>query len=209
MCTGNKCQVRQPCMVPGSGHFSQRGASLAPQKALATESLRMSRRPPSAPAVRGARQARQQHPAMQTGLTAPEIPDCFPPAASLEEILCIWKPLLIYLPAGNNVAWFPGLQWNEANLSSHPVCKIYLRFEKEKLCWRKTPAPSNFFQKTIQFSLLIDDHNPEPGTFLFPTLCYNEVLMQLMLQHMGFKQPSKKQNSCEWRGGHLYRTTNK
>ena len=71
------------------------------------------------------------------------------------------------------------------------------------------PAPSNFFQKTIQFSLLIDDYNPEPGTFLFPALCYNEVLMQLMLKHMGLEQPSKKQNSCERRGGRLYRTMNK
>lgn len=196
-------------MIPVSGHFNQRGASLPPQQALATASLKISCRPPSAAAVRGARQARQQHPAVRTGLTAPEVPGCFPPAASLEETLCIWKPLLIYLPAGNNVARFPGLQWNAANLSSHPACKIYSRFAEEKLCWGKTPAPSNFFQKTIQFSLLIDDHNPEPGTFLFPALCYNEVLMQFMLKHMGLEQPSKKQNSCERRGGRLYRTTNK
>lgn len=64
-------------------------------------------------------------------------------------------------------------------------------FAKEQLCWGKMPAPSNFFQKTIQFSCLIDDHNPEPGTFLFPTLFYNEVLMQLMLKHMGLEQLPK------------------
>lgn len=79
------------------------------------------------------RGARLQHPATQTGLTAPETPHCFPPAASLEETLCIWKLLLIYLPAGNNDVWFPGLQWNEAYLSSHPTCKIYLHFAKAML----------------------------------------------------------------------------
>lgn len=46
------------------------------------------------------------------------------------------------------------------------------------------PAPSKFFQKTIQFSFLVDDPNSEPGTFLFPTLCYNNVLMQLMFKHI-------------------------
>lgn len=121
--------------------------------------------------------------------------------------LCVWKPLLIYLLAGNNVAWFPGLQWNEANLSSHPACKIYLCFAKEKLCWGKTPEPSTFFQKTIQFSLLIESQYTEPGTFFFSILCYNDVLMQLMLEHVGLEQPSKKQNSREWRGGN--RTTSK
>lgn len=55
----------------------------------------------------------------------------------------------------------------------------------------KMPAHSNFFQKTIQFSFLVDDHNSEPGTFLFPTLCYNEVLMQLMFKHMGLEHPYK------------------
>jgi len=55
----------------------------------------------------------------------------------------------------------------------------------------------------------MDNHNPEPGTLLLPTLCYNEVLMRLMLKHMGLEQLSKKQNSCEQRGGRLYTTTSK
>lgn len=69
------------------------------------------------------------------------------------------------------------------------------------------PAPSNFFQKTIQFSFLVDDHNSEPGTFLFPPLCYNEVLMQLKFKHMGWN--SHMNEEYEQRGGHFYRTANK
>lgn len=132
-CTANKCHARQPYVIRVPGHSNQRGASTAPQKVLDTVVLKISCRPLSAPAMRGAKQARWQDPALQTGLTALEIPSCFLPAVSLEEPLCIWKPLLIYLPAGNSVAWFPGLQWNEANLLSHPACKIYLSFAKEKL----------------------------------------------------------------------------
>lgn len=63
-----------------SGHFSQRGASLAPQKALATEPLKTSRRAPSAPAVRASTQpCRWDRQLQRYG--------GFPPAASLEETL--------------------------------------------------------------------------------------------------------------------------
>lgn len=147
-------------------------------------------------------------PGQATELRAPETPGCIPLAARLEETAS-GKPSKIYLPAGNNTAQFPSLQQNEANLSSHSACKIYLQFTKEKLFWGKMPVPSNLFQKTNQFLLVIDNCSLEPATFCLPSLCYNEVLVQLMLKHTGLEHPSKKQKSHEGQEDTCNRTTEK
>lgn len=186
--------------MPESDHFNQRGDSLNPQKALATRNS-PSKSAAALPLPLQARQARLQRQEQQLQKYL---------AAALQQPA--WrrpftsgKPSVIYLPAGNNVAWFPGLQRNEANLSSHPVSKIYLHLQKKSFAGGRCQPLQTSSRR--QFN---SDRQSQPGArdilLSKSVLQWRPDAANAQTHELG---TSFQKTTRERWGGHLYRTTDK